>query len=96
MFASAFRNVDLVSKCGGISTLLWNILDCHQFVRLNESLTCTVMYIMNHPRSRHYIKANTDLEVQLCVAAIILTTWEVAAFMAGSKRVAHAKIHPFV
>ncbi|KAK7495005.1 hypothetical protein BaRGS_00013645 [Batillaria attramentaria] len=52
----AFRNVDLVSKCGGISTLLWNILDCHQFLRLNESLTCTIMYIMNHPRSRHYIK----------------------------------------
>ncbi|XP_025081196.1 rapamycin-insensitive companion of mTOR-like [Pomacea canaliculata] len=58
----AFRNVDLVSKCGGISTLLWNILDCHQFPRLNESLTCTVLYLMNHPRSRVYIRANTDLE----------------------------------
>ncbi|KAK7099628.1 rapamycin-insensitive companion of mTOR-like [Littorina saxatilis] len=61
----AFRNVDLVGKCGGISTLLWNILDSHQYPRLNESLTCTIMYLMNHPRSRHYIKAHTDLETLL-------------------------------
>ncbi|KAL8596171.1 hypothetical protein ACOMHN_021211 [Nucella lapillus] len=58
-------NVDLVGKCGGISTLLWNILDSHQYPRLNESLTCTLMYLLNHPRSRYYIKANTDLETLL-------------------------------
>lgn len=69
---AAFRNVDLVGKCGGISTLLWNILDSHQFPRLNESLTCTVMYLMNHPRSRHYIKANTDLEARRMFVTVMI------------------------
>ncbi|ESO86448.1 hypothetical protein LOTGIDRAFT_129240 [Lottia gigantea] len=57
-----FQNIDAVYKCGGISTILRSILDCHLYPRLNESLTCTIIYLLNHPRTRRYVKANTDLE----------------------------------
>ncbi|XP_046330991.2 rapamycin-insensitive companion of mTOR-like isoform X1 [Haliotis rufescens] len=58
----AFHNTSVLYKCGGVSSILRNILACHQYPRLNESLVCTVLYLLNHPRTRHYIKANTDLE----------------------------------
>ncbi|XP_041359986.1 rapamycin-insensitive companion of mTOR-like [Gigantopelta aegis] len=58
----AISNISLMSQCGGLNCLLQNILDSHQYPRLNESLVCTVLYLLNHPRTRHYIRANTDLE----------------------------------
>ncbi|NP_001267775.1 RPTOR independent companion of MTOR, complex 2 [Aplysia californica] len=58
----AFRNVDLVSQCGGLQTLIWNILDCHQYPRLNEALTATIIYLLNHPKTRIYIKPQVDIE----------------------------------
>ncbi|XP_050401999.1 rapamycin-insensitive companion of mTOR [Patella vulgata] len=58
----AFQNIDTLFRCGGISTILRSILDCHLYPRLNESLTCTILYLLNHPKTRHYIKPNTDLE----------------------------------
>ncbi|CAL1528119.1 unnamed protein product, partial [Lymnaea stagnalis] len=58
----AFSNVDLVAKCGGIQTLIWNILDCHQYPRLNEALTSTIIFLLNHPHTRHFIRPQVDLE----------------------------------
>ena len=43
--------------------LLNKILDCHQYPRINESLVCTVLHLINHPKTRHYIQINTGLEV---------------------------------
>ncbi|CAG5123187.1 unnamed protein product [Candidula unifasciata] len=58
----ALSNTDLVAKCGAIQTLIWNILDCHQYPRLNEALTATIIFMLNHPRTRHYIRPQVDLE----------------------------------
>ncbi|XP_013398176.1 rapamycin-insensitive companion of mTOR isoform X2 [Lingula anatina] len=58
----AILNPRLVSDCGGISTILRNVLDCHHLPRVNESLLATVLYLLNHPRTRHYIKTDIDLE----------------------------------
>ena len=60
---AAFYNTRLVANCGGLSSILRNILDCHQLPRINESLLSTVLYLLNQPRTRHYIKADVDLEV---------------------------------
>ncbi|BFY99539.1 hypothetical protein BsWGS_02579 [Bradybaena similaris] len=58
----AFSNTELVANCGAIQTLIWNILDCHQYPRLNEALTSTIIFLLNHPRTRHYIRPQVDLE----------------------------------
>ncbi|RUS88775.1 hypothetical protein EGW08_003492, partial [Elysia chlorotica] len=58
----AITNIDLVARCGGIQTLTWNILDCHQYPGQNEALTATIIFLLNHPRTRHYIRPQVDLE----------------------------------
>ncbi|KAK3609904.1 hypothetical protein CHS0354_036667 [Potamilus streckersoni] len=58
----AYHNPELVSQCGGISMILRKVLDCHQYPRINESLVCTILHLLNHPRTRHLIRFNTDLE----------------------------------
>ncbi|GFS15783.1 rapamycin-insensitive companion of mTOR [Elysia marginata] len=58
----AITNIDLVAQCGGIQTLTWNILDCHQYPRLNEALTATIIFLLNHPKTRHFIRPQVDLE----------------------------------
>ncbi|XP_052097251.1 rapamycin-insensitive companion of mTOR-like [Mytilus californianus] len=58
----AFLNPELLALCGGISTIIRAALDCHQYPRINESLVSTILYLLNHPRTRHLIKFNTDLE----------------------------------
>ncbi|XP_069128220.1 rapamycin-insensitive companion of mTOR-like isoform X2 [Argopecten irradians] len=58
----AFLNPELIAKCGGIGSILRAALDCHQYPRINESLVCTILHLLNHPRTRHLIKFNTDLE----------------------------------
>ena len=62
MFA-AFYNPVLVCENGGISAIIRNVLNCHQLARINESLLATVLYLLNHPKSRHHIKLNVDIEV---------------------------------
>ncbi|XP_077980982.1 rapamycin-insensitive companion of mTOR-like [Glandiceps talaboti] len=57
----AIKNVELVSQCGGISTILHNILD-NQLERTNESLVFTILYLLNQPQTRKYIRSNVDLE----------------------------------
>ncbi|GFN88091.1 rapamycin-insensitive companion of mtor [Plakobranchus ocellatus] len=58
----AITNVNLVAECSGIQTLTWNILDCHQYPRLNEALTSTIIFLLNHPKTRHFIRPQVDLE----------------------------------
>jgi hypothetical protein len=68
----AFLNPELIALCGGISTIIRAALDCHQYPRINESLVSTILYLLNHPRTRHLIKFNTDLEVsQLSLSKIM-------------------------
>ncbi|GAB1606230.1 rapamycin-insensitive companion of mTOR-like, partial [Argonauta hians] len=58
----AFVNAQAANRCDAISCILRNILDCYHYPRINESLVVTVLYLLNHPNTRHYIKHNTDLE----------------------------------
>uniref|UniRef100_A0A2C9LNG1 Rapamycin-insensitive companion of mTOR n=1 Tax=Biomphalaria glabrata TaxID=6526 RepID=A0A2C9LNG1_BIOGL len=58
----AFYNVNLVAQCGGIQTLIWNILDCHQYPRLNEALTSVIIFLLNQPHTRPFIRPQVDLE----------------------------------
>ncbi|XP_061180915.1 rapamycin-insensitive companion of mTOR-like [Saccostrea echinata] len=59
---TAFVNPELLARCGGIGAILRAALDCHQYPRINESLVSTILHLLNHPRTRHFIKFNTDLE----------------------------------
>ncbi|XP_036371008.1 rapamycin-insensitive companion of mTOR-like [Octopus sinensis] len=58
----AFVNAQAADRCDAISCILRNILDCYHYPRINESLVVTVLFLLNHPNTRHYIKQNTDLE----------------------------------
>ncbi|XP_064605282.1 rapamycin-insensitive companion of mTOR-like [Liolophura sinensis] len=58
----AFHNASVISHCGGVSAILHNIIDCQLYPRVNESLVATILYLLNHPRTRHFIKINIDLE----------------------------------
>ena len=62
---TGYYNPELVDQCGGVGMLLNKILDCHQYPRINESLVCTVLHLLNHPKTRHFIHINTGLEVRL-------------------------------
>ena len=61
----AFVNAEAADRCDAISCILRNVLDCYHYPRINESLVVTILYLLNHPNTRHYIKHNTDLEVRL-------------------------------
>ena len=56
------RNTEVFSKAGGLSTLIRNILDA-QLLRINESVTLTVLHLLNHPSTRRFIRFQADLEV---------------------------------
>lgn len=58
----AVRNTEVFSKAGGLSTLIRNILDT-QLLRINESVTLTVLHLLNHPSTRRFIRFQADLEV---------------------------------
>lgn len=58
----AFVNAEAADRCDAISCILRNVLDCYHYPRINESLVVTILYLLNHPSTRHYIKHNTDLE----------------------------------
>ena len=60
---SACYNPALVSECGGISAILRNVLDSYQYPRVNESLLVSILYLLNHPSTRKYIREDVDLEV---------------------------------
>ena len=62
-YETALLRPDVSAHPGLIGCILRNVLDCHQMPRINESLLATVLYLLNHPRTRCYIRANVDLEV---------------------------------
>ena len=63
MFVAALSNPAVVAECGGIGAILRNVLDCYNFPRVNESLLATVLYLLNHPSTRQYVRPDVDLEV---------------------------------
>ena len=72
---SAFSNPRLVAISGGIGAILRSVLDCPQLPRINESLLTAVLYMLNHPQTRHYIRTDIDLEVSLKAAQEVSTHW---------------------
>uniref|UniRef100_A0A8C4DJX9 Rapamycin-insensitive companion of mTOR n=1 Tax=Dicentrarchus labrax TaxID=13489 RepID=A0A8C4DJX9_DICLA len=57
----ALKNPEVVAKRGGLSTILKNVIDC-QLSRINEALITTVLHLLNHPRTRQYVRVDVELE----------------------------------
>ena len=51
MFFSAIVNTGLFVKCGGVTVLLHNILDC-ALPRINEALLGALLFLLNCPEWR--------------------------------------------
>lgn len=56
----------MVAKRGGLSTILKSVIDC-QLSRINEALITTVLHLLNHPRTRQYVRVDIELEVRAYV-----------------------------
>ncbi|XP_073727399.1 rapamycin-insensitive companion of mTOR isoform X2 [Misgurnus anguillicaudatus] len=57
----ALANPEIVAKRGGLSTILKNVIDC-QLSRINEALMTTILHLLNHPRTRQYVRSDVELE----------------------------------
>ncbi|XP_060092039.1 rapamycin-insensitive companion of mTOR [Heteronotia binoei] len=57
----AIQNPEIVALRGGLSTILKNVIDC-QLSRINEALITTVLHLLNHPKTRQYVRADVELE----------------------------------
>ncbi|XP_024908888.1 rapamycin-insensitive companion of mTOR isoform X3 [Cynoglossus semilaevis] len=57
----ALKNPEVVAKRGGLSTILKNVIDC-QLSRINEALITTILHLLNHPRTRQYVRVDVELE----------------------------------
>uniref|UniRef100_A0A4W3J099 RPTOR independent companion of MTOR complex 2 n=1 Tax=Callorhinchus milii TaxID=7868 RepID=A0A4W3J099_CALMI len=60
-FSPALQNAEVVATRGGLSTILKNVIDC-QLNRINEALITTILHLLNHPKTRKYIRADVELE----------------------------------
>lgn len=60
---AALKNPEVVAKRGGLSTILKSVIDC-QLSRINEALITTVLHLLNHPRTRRYVRVDIELEVR--------------------------------
>lgn len=58
----ALKNPEVVAKRGGLSTILKSVIDC-QLSRINEALITTILHLLNHPRTRQYVRVDVELEV---------------------------------
>ncbi|MBN3318173.1 RICTR protein, partial [Atractosteus spatula] len=57
----ALRNPEVVASRGGLSTILKNVIDC-QLSRINEALITTILHLLNHPKTRQYVRSDVELE----------------------------------
>uniref|UniRef100_A0A3Q3PZG9 Rapamycin-insensitive companion of mTOR domain-containing protein n=1 Tax=Monopterus albus TaxID=43700 RepID=A0A3Q3PZG9_MONAL len=55
------KNPEVVAKRGGLSTILKSVIDC-QLSRINEALITTILHLLNHPRTRQYVRVDVELE----------------------------------
>ncbi|XP_069348329.1 rapamycin-insensitive companion of mTOR-like [Eulemur rufifrons] len=58
----ALQNPEVVALRGGLNTILKNVIDC-QLSRINEALITTILHLLNHPKTRQYVRADVELEV---------------------------------
>lgn len=61
-FLLALQNPEVVALRGGLNTILKNVIDC-QLSRINEALITTILHLLNHPKTRQYVRADVELEV---------------------------------
>ncbi|EGW06634.1 Rapamycin-insensitive companion of mTOR [Cricetulus griseus] len=57
----ALQNPEVVAIRGGLNTILKNVIDC-QLSRINEALITTILHLLNHPKTRQYVRADVELE----------------------------------
>lgn len=69
---SAIQNPEVVALRGGLSTILKNVIDC-QLSRINEALITTVLHLLNHPKTRQYMRTDVELEVGSFIFATMPT-----------------------
>ncbi|XP_065648769.1 rapamycin-insensitive companion of mTOR isoform X2 [Hydra vulgaris] len=60
----AVSNIAVASYCGVVHAVILNTLDC-TFPRMNEALISTVLFLLNHPHYRCYVRKNYGLEAVL-------------------------------
>ncbi|KAJ8787525.1 hypothetical protein J1605_023010 [Eschrichtius robustus] len=60
-FILALQNPEVVALRGGLNTILKNVIDC-QLSRINEALITTILHLLNHPKTRQYVRADVELE----------------------------------
>uniref|UniRef100_A0A2K6GW15 RPTOR independent companion of MTOR complex 2 n=1 Tax=Propithecus coquereli TaxID=379532 RepID=A0A2K6GW15_PROCO len=58
-FILALQNPEVVALRGGLNTILKNVIDC-QLSRINEALITTILHLLNHPKTRQYVRADVD------------------------------------
>ncbi len=88
---AAFYNPSLMCQHGGTSAVLKNVLNCHQLARINESLLSTVLYLLNHPKSRHNIREDLDIEVRFVQQSVWRNKLRSACFIAERSFVCKCK-----
>ncbi|XP_033871166.3 rapamycin-insensitive companion of mTOR-like isoform X1 [Acipenser ruthenus] len=57
----ALQNPEVVALRGGLNTILKNVIDC-QLGRINEALITTILHLLNHPKTRQYVRSDVELE----------------------------------
>nr|KAF6442126.1 RPTOR independent companion of MTOR complex 2 [Rousettus aegyptiacus] len=57
----ALQNPEVVALRGGLNTILKNVIDC-QLSRINEALITTILHLLNHPKTRQYVRVDVELE----------------------------------
>ncbi|XP_078353189.1 rapamycin-insensitive companion of mTOR-like isoform X2 [Oculina patagonica] len=57
----AIKNITTASYCGGINTIIRNVLDS-QMQKFNESLMATLLYLLTSPETRLYVRSDVGLE----------------------------------
>lgn len=70
-FILALQNPEVVALRGGLNTILKNVIDC-QLSRINEALITTILHLLNHPKTRQYVRADVELEVGTLIFFLVL------------------------
>ncbi|GAB1299224.1 Rapamycin-insensitive companion of mTOR [Apodemus speciosus] len=66
----ALQNPEVVALRGGLNTILKNVIDC-QLSRINEALITTILHLLNHPKTRQYVRADVELELKMVQRRIL-------------------------
>jgi hypothetical protein len=64
------RCVESAVRCGGIRVVLNALLDGQH--SLSESLVLTLLYLLDAPQTRYYLRPGVDVEVIITILIVII------------------------